>query len=274
MKRREFLGAGAAALAGCVSLGREVTPHVLVIGAGFGGATCAKYLATGDPELQVVLVDRVQEFVSCPMSNLVLGGSRSMAQLTRRLDGLKKHRIDVLWGEAVAIDPSRRVVRFGRGSELVYDRLVLAPGVDFVLQNVAGYGTAPPRVLHAWKAGTQTVELRRQLEAMDDGGVFKREKPRSKVLVLDANPDVAVEGPLFKRAWEELYPGMVEYRPNSKVLGVDPAAMKCANERRDDKRCRAQRHSGAARRRHRLPRRACRSPARWRIRRPRSAPPP
>jgi NADH dehydrogenase FAD-containing subunit len=252
MKRRQFLGLGAAALAGCGSFGNQVTPRVLIIGAGFGGATCAKYLATGDPGIQVVLVDRVQEFVSCPMSNLVLGGSRSMTELTQRFDGLKKnHRIDVLWGEAVAIDPARRVVRFGRGSELVYDRLVLSPGVDFVFQDIAGYETAQPHVLHAWKAGAQTVELRRQLETMDDGGVciigvplapyrsppgpyeracqiaqyFKREKPRSKVLVLDANPDVTAEGPLFKRAWDELYAGIVEYRANSAVLGVDPVAM-------------------------------------------------
>lgn len=251
MKRRQFLGLGAAALSGCISFGNDVVPRVLIIGAGFGGATCAKYLATSDEDIQVVLVDRAQEFVSCPMSNLVLGGSRSIEDLTLRFGGLKKYRIDVLWGEAVAVDPSRKVVRFGRGSELVYDRLVLSPGVDFLFQEIAGYETAQPHVLHAWKAGPQTVELRRQLEAMDDGGVciigvpgvpyrglpgpyeracqvaqyFKREKPRSKVLVLDANPDVTAEAALFKRAWEELYPGMVEYRPSSKVLGVDAAAM-------------------------------------------------
>jgi sulfide dehydrogenase [flavocytochrome c] flavoprotein subunit len=251
VSRRDFIGAGAAALAGCASLGNEVTPRVLIIGAGFGGATCAKYIAKGDPDIQVVLVDRVQEFVSCPMSNLVIGGSRSIAELTQRLDNLKKYRIDVLWGEAVAVDPSRKVVRFGRGSELVYDRLVLSPGVDFVFQDIAGYEAAQPHVLHAWKAGAQTVELRRQLEATPDGGVciigiplapyraaagpyeracqiaqyFKQAKPRSKVLVLDANPDVTTEGPLFKRAWEELYPGIVEYRQSSRVLGVDVTAM-------------------------------------------------
>jgi len=86
--RRQFIGVGAAALAGCASIGNEVTPRVLIIGAGFGGATCAKYLARADPDLQVVLVDRVQEVVSCPMSNLVIGGSRSVAELTHRLDVL------------------------------------------------------------------------------------------------------------------------------------------------------------------------------------------
>jgi len=251
VNRRQFLGLGAAtALAGCASF-EDVTPRVLIIGAGFGGATCAKYLAMGDPRLQVVLVDRVQEFVSCPMSNLVVGGSLPMAQLTQRIDGLKKYRVDVLWGEAVAVDPARKVVRFGRGSELVYDRLVLSPGVDFVFEEIAGYEAAQPKVLHAWKAGAQTVELRRQLETMADGGVciiavplapyrspsgpyeracqvaqyFKQAKPRSKVLVLDANPDITSEGPLFKRAWQELYPGIVEYRPNSKVLAVDATTM-------------------------------------------------
>jgi len=251
VNRRQFLGLGAAtALAGCASF-EDVTPRVLIIGAGFGGATCAKYLAMGDPRLQVVLVDRVQEFVSCPMSNLVIGGSLPMAQLTQRIDGLKKYRVDVLWGEAVGVDPARKVVRFGRGSELVYDRLVLSPGVDFVFEEIAGYEAAQPKVLHAWKAGAQTVELRRQLETMADGGVciiavplapyrspagpyeracqiaqyFKQAKPRSQVLVLDANPDITSEGPLFKRAWQELYPGIVEYRPNSKVLAVDATTM-------------------------------------------------
>ncbi|HZE58965.1 MAG TPA: FAD-dependent oxidoreductase [Burkholderiales bacterium] len=109
VNRRRFLGLGAAiALAGCASFDGNETPRVLIIGAGFGGATCAKYLAMGDPLLHVVLVDRVQEFVSCPMSNLVVGGSRSMEDLTLRFDGLKKYRVDVLWGEAVAIDQARR----------------------------------------------------------------------------------------------------------------------------------------------------------------------
>src|SRR5258706_1033832 len=118
VNRRQFLGLGAAtALAGCASF-EDVTPRVLIIGAGFGGATCAKYLAMGDPRLQVVLVDRVQEFVSCPMSNLVVGGSLPMAQLTQRIDGLKKYRVDVLWGEAVAVDPARKVRSEEHTSEL------------------------------------------------------------------------------------------------------------------------------------------------------------
>ena len=227
VNRRQFLGLGAAtALAGCASF-EDVTPRVLIIGAGFGGATCAKYLAMGDPRLQVVLVDRVQEFVSCPMSNLVLGGSLPMAQLTQRIEGLKKYRVDVLWGEAVAVDPSRKVVRFGRGSELVYDRLVLSPGIDFVFDEITGYEAmadggvciiAVP--LAPYRSSSGPYERACQIAQY-----FKQSKPRSKVLLLDANPDITAEGPLFKRAWQELYPGIVEYRPNSKVLAVDATAM-------------------------------------------------
>jgi sulfite dehydrogenase len=258
MRRRDFLKlAGAASLAGCASPG-SVKPkaRVLVIGAGFGGATAAKYVAMWEPNVQVVLVDRGREFISCPISNLVLGGNRSMREITHSYDGLKKYGVEVLNGEAVAIDGANKLVTFGRGSQLVYDRLVLSPGVDFLFNEVEGYEAAGERVLHAWKAGSQTVELRRQLEAMPDGGVyvlsvpvapyrcppgpyeracqvahyFKHAKPRSKVLLLDANPDVTSKGPLFKRAWEDLYKGIVEYRPNAKVQAVDGQAMTVRTE--------------------------------------------
>jgi len=258
MRRRQFLKfAGAASLAGCATPGSvKAKPRVLVIGAGFGGATAAKYVAMWQPSVQVVLVDRQSEFVSCPISNLVLGGNRSMRDITHSYDGLRKYGVDVLNGEAVAIDSAKQLVTFGRGSQLVYDRLVLAPGVDFLFNEVEGYEAAGERVLHAWKAGPQTVALRRQLEAMPDGGVyilsvpvapyrcppgpyeracqvahyFKQAKPRSKVLLLDANPDVTSKGPLFKRAWEDLYKGIIEYRPNAKVLAVDGQAMSVRTE--------------------------------------------
>ncbi|HEX9432414.1 MAG TPA: NAD(P)/FAD-dependent oxidoreductase [Burkholderiales bacterium] len=258
MRRRQFLKfAGAASLAGCATPGSvKAKPRVLVIGAGFGGATAAKYVAMWQPSVQVVLVDRQSEFVSCPISNLVLGGNRSMGDITHSYDGLGKYGVDVLNGEAVAIDSAKQLVTFGRGSQLVYDRLVLAPGVDFLFNEVEGYEAAGERVLHAWKAGPQTVALRRQLEAMPDGGVyilsvpvapyrcppgpyeracqvahyFKQAKPRSKVLLLDANPDVTSKGPLFKRAWEDLYKGIIEYRPNAKVLAVDGQTMSVRTE--------------------------------------------
>jgi len=257
MRRRDFLKLAAAPLAGCATSGSDnARPRVLVIGAGFGGATAAKYVAMWDPGIQVVLVDRATEFVSCPISNLVLGGNRTLADITRSYDGLRKYGIQVMNGEAVAVDAEKKRVRLARGSELVYDRLVLSPGVDFMPAEIEGYEAAQERVLHAWKAGPQTAALRRQLEAMPDGGVyllsiplapyrcppgpyeracqvahyFKMAKPRSKVLVLDANPDVTSKGPLFKRAWEELYKGIVEYRPSSKVVAVDANAMSVRTE--------------------------------------------
>jgi sulfide dehydrogenase [flavocytochrome c] flavoprotein chain len=252
MKRRHFLKlAGAAALAGCATPERRAKARMVVVGAGFGGATAAKYVAMWDPGIDVVLVERAERFVSCPISNLVLGGNRSMQDITRGYEALAKHGVRVLRAEARGVDGAKRLVTLADGSTLGYDRLVLSPGVDFLFNEVQGYQDGEPRVLHAWKAGPQTVELRRQLEAMSDGGVyllsvpvapyrcppgpyeracqvayfFKRAKPRSKVLVLDANPDVTSKGPLFKRAWEDLYRNIIEYRPNAKVVAVDAGAM-------------------------------------------------
>ena len=151
------------------------------------------------------------------------------------------------------LDAAKKTVRLARGGEIAYERLVVSPGVDFMFGDLQGYEPAMQagRVLHAWKAGPQTVALRRQLEQMRDGGVyilsiplapyrcppgpyerasvvaayFRQAKPRSKVLVLDANPDITSKGPLFKRAWSELYPGIIEYRGNSRAVGVDSNAM-------------------------------------------------
>lgn len=256
MKRRAFLqAAGALSVAGCATPAASNRPRVLVIGAGFGGATTAKYVRMWDPGISVMLVDRGTEFVSCPISNLVLGGNRTMADITRDYEGLRKYGVQILNGEAVAIDNVKKTVTFGRGSVLTYDRLVLSPGVDFLANEIEGYA-GQERILHAWRAGPQTVQLRQQLEAMPDGGVyvlsippapyrcppgpyeracqvahyFKQAKPRSKVLVLDANPDVTSKPALFKRAWQDLYPTIVEYRPNSKVVAVDANAMSVRTE--------------------------------------------
>src|SRR3954465_941619 len=256
MKRREFLqAAGALSVAGCAGVGGAGKPRVLVIGAGFGGAPVAKYVRMWDPDINVMLVDRGTEFVSCPTSNLVLGGNRTMADITRGYDGLRKYGVQILNGEAVSIDNAKKTVTFARGSVLTYDRLVLSPSVDFLLDEVEGFA-GQDRILHAWRAGPETVTLRRQLEAMPDGGVyvlsiptapyrcppgpyerasqvayyFKQAKPRSKVLILDANPDVTSKGPLFKRAWDELYKGIIEYRGAANVVGVDAGAMAARTE--------------------------------------------
>jgi len=251
-QRRDFLrlagAAGVLSLAGCAG-GGAGKARVVVIGAGFGGATAAKYLRAWDPSIEVVLVDRLSGFTSCPTSNLVLGGARSMQQIERSYDGLRKHGVRVVNAEVSAVDTGKRVVRLAGGTELRYDRLIVSPGIDFMDEKIAGYAAAlkSGRVLHAWKAGPQTVALRGQLERMRDGGVFvlsvplapyrcppgpyerasmiasyfKKAKPRSKILILDANPKITSKGPLFSKAWSDLYPGMIEFRANSKAIGVD-----------------------------------------------------
>jgi sulfite dehydrogenase len=254
MKRREFIkfagAAGAVSLAGCATPGGG-KGRVVVIGGGYGGATAAKYLRMWEPGIDVVMVERNDAFTSCPMSNLVLGGSRTMEEIRRTYDGLRRRGVRVVNDEANAVDAAKKVVRLQRGGDLPYDRLIVSPGIDFNFAEIEGYQAAQERILHAWKAGPQTVALRRQLEAMKDGGVyvlavplapyrcppgpyerasqvahyFKKAKPRSKVLILDANPDVTSKGPLFKRAWAELYKDMVEFRGNAKVVAVDPGSM-------------------------------------------------
>ena len=254
MKRRQFLKlAGALSLAGCASTSAPSKARVVVVGGGFGGATAAKYIRLWDPSIDVVLVEREAQFTSCPISNLVLAGYSGMGEISRGYDGLQRHGVKVVRDEVTAIDAARKSVRLASGGEMAYERLIVSPGVDFMFGDVQGYeaAMADGSVLHAWKAGPQTVALRKQLESMPNGGVyalsipeapyrcppgpyeracqvaayFKAHKPRSKVLVLDANSDVTAEGPLFKRAWADLYPGIVEYQPNSRVLGVDATAM-------------------------------------------------
>ena len=250
MKRREFLKlAGAVSLAGCASTSTPSKARVVVVGGGFGGATAAKYIRLWDPSIDVVLVEREAGFVSCPISNLVLGGYTSMEEISRGRDGLQRHGVKVVRDEVTAIDAAKKSVRLASGGEIAYERLIVSPGVDFTFADVQGYEAAmvDGTVLHAWKAGPQTVALRRQLEQMPDGGVyvlsiplapyrcppgpyerasmvaayFKQAKPRSKVLVLDANPDVTSKGGLFKAAWKDLYAGILEYRGGARAVGVD-----------------------------------------------------
>lgn len=259
MKRRDLLklaGAGATlgalgSLAGCASAPSRA--RVVVIGGGFGGATAAKYIRLWDPSIDVVLVERENAFVSCPISNLVLGGFSGMQDITMGYDGLRRHGVQVVQDNALAVDAAKKTVRLARGGDIGYERLVLSPGIDFTFGEIQGYEEAMQsgRVLHAWKAGPQTVELRRQLEGMRDGGVvvlsiptapyrcppgpyerasmiaayLKQAKPRSKLLVLDANPDVTSKAGLFKAAWKDLYSGVLEYRGNAKAIGVDAKTM-------------------------------------------------
>ena len=262
IQRRAFLktlgvaGLGAAAvsaLPGCATMGGGAGGKVVVIGGGYGGATAAKYIRMwSDSGVDVTVVEPNPEFISCPISNLVLGGSKQIADVTISYDNLtRRHGIRMVRDTAIAIDTDKRIVKLAGGGELSYDRLILSPAIDFMWDKVPALDNADAqaKILHAWKAGAQTVALRNQLVAMADGGVyaisipvapyrcppgpyeracqvawyFKRAKPKSKVLILDGNGDVTSKGPLFKKAWAEEYKGIVEYRPNHVLTDVDVA---------------------------------------------------
>jgi len=255
--RRDFLRAlGAAtasgALYGCAA-GSKASGHVVVVGGGFGGATAAKYLRMwSNGGVQVTLIERNAQFISCPISNLVISGDETLADITVGYEGLKKWGVRVVQDEVTGVDAASRSIRLAHGGEMSYDRLVLSPGVDFIFDAIPGLNNtdAQSRILHAWKAGPQTLALRKQLEDMKDGGVyaitipkapyrcppgpyerasviagyFRAAKPKSKVLILDANDDVQSKKGLFMKAWADLYPGTLEYRPNSELRDVDVAS--------------------------------------------------
>jgi sulfide dehydrogenase [flavocytochrome c] flavoprotein chain len=257
VSRRRVLHAGLAAatavpFAGCANLGGGPSiGRVVVVGGGFGGATAARYLRLWGGNVDVTLVERNASFVSCPISNLVLGGHKQIADITVSYAGLQAVGVKRIQAEVVAIDAQAREVRLADGRKLPYDRLVVSPGVDFMFDQVGGLASpaAQDKILHSWKAGPQTVALRRQLEAMRDGGVYaltvpkspyrcppgpyeracmvasyvKQFKPRSKVLVLDANPEVQSKKALFEKAFADHYKGIVEYRPNNELKAVDAA---------------------------------------------------
>ena len=258
LNRRDFLkisGAGAAVtLAGCATQSgapsaSKARPHVVVVGAGFGGATCAKYLRQWGPNIDVTLIEPNDKFVSCPISNWVLGGLRTMDDITHGYDNLPKHGIKMVKDTVVAVDTAKRTVKTRGGATISYDRLVLSPGIEILTDTVKGFkeAEAAGKVVHAWKAGPQTALLRKQLEAMPNGGTFvmsvpaapyrcppgpyeracmvahyfKQAKPKSKIILLDGNPDVVSKKPLFTDAWNTLYPGMIDYRPNNAPIAVD-----------------------------------------------------
>ena len=240
-------------LNGCASIGgsAQSKAKVVVIGGGYGGATAAKYVRLfSDHAIEVVLIEPNASFVSCPMSNLVIGGSKTMADITTPYTQLaSKHGVTIVKDYVTAIDPAKKTVSLAAGSAIRYDKLILSPGIDLMWESVEGAQSANASgdVLQAWKAGPETLALRKQLEAMPDGGVFaitipeapyrcppgpyerasqvahyfKQSKPKSKVLILDANQDVTSKGPLFKKFWAENYKGILEYRPQHNAMGVD-----------------------------------------------------
>jgi NADPH-dependent 2,4-dienoyl-CoA reductase/sulfur reductase-like enzyme len=256
MRRRDFLewalaGSVWPALAAASDKRSAASPgRVVVVGAGYGGATAAKYvrLLSGG-RIDVILVDQNADFISCPVSNRVLGGQRTLEQITFGYDMLQRHHgVKFMRGRVRAVDPDKsRIVM--EGTKLSYDRLIVAPGIDFIYDAFPMLAGAQEQIPHAWKAGPQTRNLQRQLIAMPNGGVFtivvppqpyrcppapyeracqvafylKTHKPRSKVVVLDANPVITSKRALFERAWRELYPGMIEYLPSSELQQVELA---------------------------------------------------
>lgn len=212
--------------------------HVVVVGGGFGGATCAKYLRRLDRRLTVTLVAPSRQFTTCPLSNCVLAGLQELKSLTYGYDTLRtRYGIRIIHAQATEFDPVTQRVRLSNGTTLSYDRLVLAPGAELQWNAIEGYDEAASTIFpHAWEAGPQTQLLRRQLETMADGGLvtisvpdnpyrcppgpyerasliayyLKTRKPKSKVLILDSK-DVFTKHELFQAAWRRLYPGLLEW---------------------------------------------------------------
>ena len=262
-ERRSFLktlglGAGAmGALVGCSTTAElipKTTRRVVVIGGGYGGSIAAKYIRMNDRSVEVVLIEQNRQFVSCPFSNLYIGGlMKDLSRLTIGYDKLAaNHGIKMVYEEVTAIDPAAKKVVMGSGT-LTYDHLVVSPGIDFRFEEIKGYDPkeTPKVIPHAWKAGEQTVLLRKQLEAMPDGGTvvmtvpltpyrcppgpyerasmiamyLKQSKPKSKLIVLDSNPDIVSKAGLFKKGWAKHYAGILEYRGAKKVTEVDAGTM-------------------------------------------------
>ena len=273
MQRRQILqglasagvATGLTGLGACASVGSSAArAQVVVVGGGYGGATVAKYIRLlSERSIDVMLIEPHREFVSCPVSNLVLSGTRQMADITRPYSGLTgQHGVRLVHDRVTSVDAAKRMLALAGGGTVAYDKLVISPGIDMMWDSVQGLqgAHAEGRILHAWKAGAETLALRRQLETMRDGGTyaiaipeapyrcppgpyerasvvaayFKRAKPRCKVLILDANPDVTSKAALFKKAWAELYPGMVEYRSQHKAAAVDARTLTVKFDVQDD----------------------------------------
>jgi NADPH-dependent 2,4-dienoyl-CoA reductase/sulfur reductase-like enzyme len=261
--RREFLtSAAAAATAPFVMPAPAIaqgTPRVVVIGGGFGGASAARALKVADPRIAVTLVEANRTFTACPFSNLVIGGLRELGAQQFGYDKLAAVGIEVAIASATGVDPQKRTVSLDNGTTLSYDRLILSPGIDIRWDGLPGYDeAAAAKMPHAWKAGEQTALLRRQLEAMDDGGVvimsapanpfrcppgpyeraslianyLKTRKPKSKLIVLDSK-DAFSKQRLFQSAWQELYPDHLEWvalSQGGKVTSIDASDMTLATD--------------------------------------------
>jgi NADPH-dependent 2,4-dienoyl-CoA reductase/sulfur reductase-like enzyme len=269
MDRRHFIGQSAAALGMLAGFSGQARANlqkaeILVIGGGYGGATAAKYLRLfSNNTAKVTLIEPNASFISCPLSNLVIGGSRTIADLTSPYDTLsKRHGVKIIQDSVTSIDPDKKTVKLASGKTLRYDKAIVSPGVSLMMNSIEGLAQANQAgvTLQAWKAGAETVALHKQLASMRDGGTFaisipeapyrcppgpyeracqvasyfKQNKPKSKVLILDANQDVTSKGPLFKKVWAEQYAGMIEYLPKHNVSAVDAKTKTIKFEVQDD----------------------------------------
>ena len=252
-RRGVILGA-VATLASPSLLRAQGAARVVVVGGGFAGASAARTLKKLNPALSVTLVEPNETFTACPFSNGVLGGVRTLQQQQFKYDNVTKAGVALARTTATAVDAGGRTVTLADGNKLAWDRLVMTPGIDIRWDALAGYDeAAAERMPHAWRAGQQTVLLRRQLESMPDGGLFvmsapanpfrcppgpyerasliahyfKARKPKSKILILDAK-DAFSKQRLFTDAWKKLYPDMIEWvglSKGGKVTSVDPATL-------------------------------------------------
>jgi len=257
MNRRHFLGQSAAVaglafgLNGQASASSLKSAQIVVVGAGYGGATAAKYLRMmSNNTAQVTLIEPNPQFISCPLSNLVVGGSRKIGELTVPYAGLEKnHGVKMIKDMVASIDRQKKTVQLASGQTVKYDKLVLSPGIGLMMDRIEGLEAANKAgvTLQAWRAGPETTALHQQIAEMRDGGVYalsiplapyrcppgpyervcqvanylKKNKPKSKVLVFDANQDVTSKGKLFKEAWAKLYPGIIQYMPEHNVTAID-----------------------------------------------------
>lgn len=270
MNRRIFLSQSAALLGTSVGINKlalassSTKAQVVVVGAGYGGATAAKYIRLlSNNSISVTLIEPNSDFISCPLSNLVVGGEEKLSALTSPYLGLtNKHGVKMIKDTVNRIDPQKKTVTTSSGDTVKYDKLVLAPGISMNMQSVEGLqqANAMGATLQAWKAGPETVALHKQIAEMPDGGVvaltiplapyrcppgpyertcqianyLKQNKPKSKIIVLDANADVTSKGKLFKKAWADMYKGYIEYRPGNKLVGVDGKTKTLKFEFEDD----------------------------------------
>ncbi len=254
--RRDFIsGTGAAFVASLASSKAFAAARgkIVIIGGGFGGVNCARTLRALAPELDVTLIEPNQSFITCPFSNGVIAGLSEISSITYNYEGVRRAGVNLVHDRVSAIDAEKKQVRLAGGNTLPYDRLVISPGIDIKWKAIEGYDEAAAEILpHAWKAGAQTLLLRRQLEAMSDGGTFvmtipanpfrcppgpyerasliahylKTKKPRSKMILLDGK-DAFSKQPLFLEGWKQLYGDMVEWIPFGKagsLLRVDPVS--------------------------------------------------